>query len=760
MGDAQAPDASRPRTEVAVKLWSGLALAVALAAVAALSSAGGTGAVTAALPSSARAAAEPAPVASLEPAETNRLWRHLVATRSRRARATADCRPVRAVFYTATDFLRLATKLAATASPCAQYYISVPPLVADKTKPRPNAANRIRALGPNFHAMAEFHFATWTRWVASTGSSWYQAGVTLRERMAAAGYDVAKGDTWAVNELNSAVRRGTGNARANARELLRGLYEGGGQPVRGAVFVIGVAQRTADVSLYQTNLQSWYTDSAFWADMTTYVSDWSQEVYGDVRNYAVPGVPENERRDYLNDYLQHQIVLAGVGPASIETARSFLLNTSSPLANAAWERETGYGWTMVPPEQMGAYVSGQVHALRYFSATTGQEQDHWGFAWAPRNGSGASAADFAAKSGLVLDRLAAAIRDSADSPDPTDPGGAACGPPGQNVYCLVDLEGARLNEAWKSFRVWTQPVLGFATPPQTITAGTISAPISLALVTTTGLPITTRTPLAVTVSSSSATGVFAITPEGPWSTTLALSIPAGGRTSVPFYYQDQRAGTYLLTAAAGEDVTSGTQAMTVTPGPMVSLSIAPATASVPARGSQQLAAAGADSLGNSFPIAVSWSLTPAALGALSPTSGSATTFTARRSLGQGTIAATVVTDAGTFSATASVQVTSGRLRVEEITYRARNGTVLVGVSAVDTAGNPISHARISVLVRREGRRYLAGRAETGAAGHATYRMSVPRQGGCLTTTIRSISAPGFAWDGRTPRNGRCWRRPA
>src|SRR5947199_244029 len=90
---------------------------------------------------------------------------------SDRRRVDSDCRPLRAVFYTATDYLRLATKLAANASPCAEYYISVPPLVADKTKPRPNAAARIRALGPNFHAMAEFSFAAWTKWVASTGSN-------------------------------------------------------------------------------------------------------------------------------------------------------------------------------------------------------------------------------------------------------------------------------------------------------------------------------------------------------------------------------------------------------------------------------------------------------------------------------------------------------------------------------------------------------------------------------------------------------------
>ena len=106
--------------------------------------------------SSASAGAEPPVVASLTPAATARLWRRLVATRSLRARAAqqADCRPLRGIFYAPTDYLRLATKLAASASPCAQYYVTIPPIVADKTQPRRDAAWRVRALGPNFHAMA------------------------------------------------------------------------------------------------------------------------------------------------------------------------------------------------------------------------------------------------------------------------------------------------------------------------------------------------------------------------------------------------------------------------------------------------------------------------------------------------------------------------------------------------------------------------------------------------------------------------------
>jgi hypothetical protein len=729
-----------------------LALGAVIVLALAPASTGGTSRAT-------ETAAEPAPVASLEPAKTEALWRRLVSSRARRAQAPAACRPLRAVFYAATDWLRLATKLAATSSPCAQYYISIPPIVGDKTRLRANAASRVRALGPNFHAMAEIHFTTWSRWVQSTGSSWYTAGVTARERMAAAGYDVSKGDIWVVNELSTAVRRNTGNARTNIRDLLRGLYEGTGARTRGAVFIVGVGQRTSDTSLLQTNLQNWYSDTAFWNDMSTYVSDWGQEVYGDIRNHAVPGAPEETRRDYVNDYLQHPLVLAGVGPATIETARSYLRATYSPLANAAWERETGYGWTMVPPEQMGAYISSQVHALRYFSATTGQPQDHWGFAWAPRNAGGIPAAEFGQRSGLVLDRLAAAIRASAETTDSADPGSAACGPPGQSANCAFDLEGATLNEAWKSFRTWTQPVLGFATPPQTILAGSVSAPMSLALVTTSGRAVTTPAALTVTLSSSSSTGAFSTSPSGPWSPTLALTIAAGTRTTVPFYYQDTKAGSHTLTAAAAEGATNGTQVMTVLPGPMVTFAVTPAAADVPARGSQRITATGADSYGNSFPVDATWTLEPSTIGMLSTPSGSETRFIAGRTLGPATVTATGLNGTVPVSATATLRVVAGRLSIVSITYRARRNGILVSLAARDATGLFVSQATVLGLVRRDGRPYVSTRAVTGPAGRTTYGIPRPKLGGCLSTTVRRATAAGLVWDGKTPRNRICLPKP-
>jgi hypothetical protein len=706
----------------------------------------------------AAAGSEPV-VPSLDPAATAKLWRELTTRRSYRARATDDCRPLRAVFYVATDWLRLATNLAENASPCAQYYISIPSLVADRTAPRPNQAWRVRALGPNFHAMAEINFTGWNKWVQSTGSSWYTAGTTARARMQAAGYDVALGDTWALNEISSAVRKGTGVARANIREFLRGLYDGGGtHPTRGAVFVIGVGQRTTDPSLYQINLQNWFADSSFWTDMNTYVSDWSQEVYGDVRSWAAPGAATSDRRDHLNDYLQHELVLAESGPPSIDTARSYLQSAFSPLANAAWQRASGYGWTMVSSDQMGAYVSGQVAALRYFSATTGQPQDHWGFAWAPKNPDGLPAAQFTAQTDEVVRRLAAAIHDSGDPTSSPEPGSGACGPQGQNTWCVGDLDGAKLTEVWKSFRTWSQPVLAFTTPSPTIAAGAPSAALGIKLVTGTGLAVTTPAPLVVTLSSSSIRGTFSTSPSGPWSSTVSLTIAPGTGTSPAFYYEDTVAGSPALTASA-TGATSGTLAVTITSGSIVSLTVKPASSIVPARTTKSFTAIGTDSFGNKLSVNASWTLDPPALGTVAPRTGGASTFTSGRQPGGGTITASVLTAAGPVSGAADVQVVPARIEIGSIRYLSRKNVVLVRVAIVDGAGKPVSGTTVGIVVRRAGRRLFTARKVTGPAGGVDYGVQT-RLGGCFTTTVTRASAVGFRWNGTTPPNRYCRPAPA
>jgi hypothetical protein len=726
------------------RLRGRIALAAAAAALAGLALA----------PGGQAAPAPDKPVSTLTPAATAKLWRKLV-DRPHTLRFAADCRPLRAVFYAATDWLRLATKLAANASPCAQYYISIPPLVSDKTKARPDQAWRIRALGANFHAMAEVHFTTWQRWVAANGSTWYAAGVEARHRMEAAGFDVTKGDTWAVNEFPSSVRANTGTARAQVRDFVHGLYAGDGTPAtRGVVFVVGVGQTSTGLPLYQSNLQNWLTDTAFWNDMSAYVSDWSQEEYGDVRRYAVPGSSADTRRDYLIDYLAHISVLSQVGPPTIDAARAYLGGAYSPLANAAWQWASSYGYTAVPFDLMQSFVSAQVYALRYYSAANGQAQDHFGFAWQPRNASGLSNADYAAQGAAILDRLSSAIRDSGDTgADPSRPGVGACGTDGS--FCAGELPGAAFTEAWKSFRAWSAPALSFTTAPQTIPAGAPSGPMTLALLTSAGTPQVANAQVDITLSSNSPRGGFSTSASGPFTPTLTLSIPAGQNVVGPFYYEDTRAGSALLTAAS-PGITSGTQTATILPGPVVALTVKPVAATVGAGTPSTFAVLGVDSFENSVPVTAEWSLDPPELGKLKPATGPTTTFTAGPRAGSGTITAAVTTSSGALTASARVTVRPGRLTVSSIRYGVGKAAIFVTVTVRDLRRQPVEGAVVSVVVRRRGYGYFGGRMATGVNGRAIFKMPRKKGKGCFRTTVARVQALGYVvWRGQTPPNRFC-----
>jgi len=373
-----------------------------------------------------------------------------------KARAAADCRHLNAVFYAASDWVRLAQKLRANPSACADYYISITPTVADKSKLRPGEAAKIHALGPQMHAMAEINVAGWTIWVNAGNGSWYDAGVEARRRMDAAGFDVAAGDIWALNEMSSAVRQGAGNARANLRALVRGLYagDGTGPTVRGLVWTAGIAQPTAPLSVYRTNLKNWLKDAAFWADMNGRVRFWSQEVYGDVRKWAVPGADLSARRDTTIDYLEHVSAFSQASPDSGGDMATLMRFSEGPLANAAWAFPSAFGYTNVPEAQMAAYVALQVYALR-----SDQRRDPWrdgdtfGFAWSPTNNPppfGMTSAEYVTQSALILDQLAASIHAS-DVPA-GDPGIGACGP--EASWCAADIDGATFYAAWHTFGSW------------------------------------------------------------------------------------------------------------------------------------------------------------------------------------------------------------------------------------------------------------------------------------------------------------------
>jgi hypothetical protein len=249
------------------------------------------------------------------------------------------------------------------------------------------------------------------------------------------------------------------------RDFLDGLYDGDGTvpATQGAVFITGIGQGTTNLSVYKSRLQSWYEDNAFWTAMSRDVSDWSQEVYGDIRRYAVPGADREARRTALNEYLQHPASLAAAAPPSVGVSKTFVESRYSPLANAAWQWTSDFGYTNVPVDLMQDYVSAQVYAARFAG------NSRFGFPWQPVNLAGLPPSEFTAQTNALLARLAAAIADSSEFPE------GACGVD----WCDRDLDGATFTTAWQTFETWTGPGPVDTTPPDTSLlsgpAGTITS---------------------------------------------------------------------------------------------------------------------------------------------------------------------------------------------------------------------------------------------------------------------------------------------
>ena len=359
------------------------------------------------------------------------------------------------VLYSPLDWNRLASTLAAEASHCADYYVMVPAPEGNKTTPRADQAWRIRALGPRFHAMAEAHLGGWQTWVTTNNKTWREAGRLFRQRMTTAGYDVALGDIWAMNEVPASVRQGAGQARRNLLDFLAGLYEGDGSaPTQGLVFIAGFGQRTQNLSTYLANMRGWLSDDAFWAEADGYVRFWGQEVYGDVRAWAVPETPRMTRAQHVIDYVMHPDLLARAGGDRTAVAESFLRRTYAPVANAAWSYTSSFGFTDVDYLLMQHFLSEQVLAIRHDAGTHPAEgpEGRLGFAWAPRNNSGES--DFPVKTGALLKRLASSLANAYAEGGSSQMG--ACGPPGDHVWCEGSYEGALFNEGWDVFsNPWT-----------------------------------------------------------------------------------------------------------------------------------------------------------------------------------------------------------------------------------------------------------------------------------------------------------------
>jgi hypothetical protein len=109
---------------------------------------------------------------------------------------------------------------------------------------------------------------------------------------------------------------------------------------------------------------------------------------------------------------------------------------------------------MLSGNQMRHFVSSQTYALRNFAATR-PGPDRFGFAWAPNNATDMSSGTFIAQTGQLLERLGAALSESA-AESSLDPGINACASLGFD-WCRADVAGASFTDAWRIFSTWQEP---------------------------------------------------------------------------------------------------------------------------------------------------------------------------------------------------------------------------------------------------------------------------------------------------------------
>lgn len=353
------------------------------------------------------------------------------------------------VVWTVGGWNLLADAFAAHPSPCVHYYLSVPPFTADKTTLRPGEAARIRAHGPQFHALAEFSDTAWGEWRAANDTTWIAAGQEFRRRAAEAGYCFGQGDGFMVNEVHSSIRSDPAS-RDRWVNLFRALHEGAdgaADDAPGGAAVVGMAHAGQNLGVYKANLQGWLADADFWEGVAPNVRWWLQESYCDTRNVCVAG-DLDARATHINRYAMHvgrQSVVAPDG-AGVNTAQSYFSRAFAPMLNAVWGStpENGYGNTDVTLTQMQMFVTEQIYAHRRYASANAHPAGRLSFALqsyrTPR--------EYAAIGERMAQAIAAAYAPGGEAVD------ACAGNGGAQGWCRCAVDGAAFNPAWVDFQVW------------------------------------------------------------------------------------------------------------------------------------------------------------------------------------------------------------------------------------------------------------------------------------------------------------------
>jgi hypothetical protein len=265
--------------------------------------------------------------------------------------------------------------------------------------------------------------------------------------MATRGYDVASGDSWAINEVPSTIRSSQ-ETRDHLRAAVRGLFEGpaGAANVQGAVFVEGMGSTLQYFAEYKPAARDLLSDSALWQQMIDHVAWWAQEVYVDPSNVCVSGASLAATDEHIDAYTMHIPRLASAGPASANTAQWFLDRHYVPMLNASFHSQA-YGTAAIGLWEMERFVSTQIHATRAWAPQHSYPGHRVGLAW-----SYDSSAVTPAQEQTLAARVAASLHGSYNGASGDADG--ACAAPGGDTWCRCSVPGASFNEGWESFASW------------------------------------------------------------------------------------------------------------------------------------------------------------------------------------------------------------------------------------------------------------------------------------------------------------------
>jgi len=305
---------------------------------------------------------------------------------------------------------RLVNAFATWPATCTRYYIEIPGNTGPRgTSPcnkykRTFASGRaegirarnswpaVRRAQSRFAAAASFHWCSWG--LNSTARvNVREIARQFRTNMYNAGFRVAAGDTWVIDELPETVRR-NGTMRDRFELLVRYLYRPSTsfRPAPGIAWVQvewpekrldkvdTITSATETIREYKASLKDWSADPTFFASVRPYVQLWGTEVYTTCRFACLSGATVAQKATRVNQYMQHHARLA-FAPGAPNTALEEYFDASYlPFGNAFWRNST-YRTESLSAGQMMRLVSLQIFATRSWAHSHDYPDRRIGFAW-------------------------------------------------------------------------------------------------------------------------------------------------------------------------------------------------------------------------------------------------------------------------------------------------------------------------------------------------------------------------------------------